>query len=202
MTVSKVKPSPRQGEETRKNNFRRLSTKTVCDYDTYFTGQGIDVGYRGYYTNIDPIVENAIGVDTDFPNYDGKTLPFLDNRFDFVHASHCLEHIEDFYSALKEWYRVLKVGGYMILTVPHQFLYEKKFHKPSRWNHDHKRFYTPARLLLEIEVSLPVNGYRIKRLLDNDTNYDYSIPPDRHAAGCYEIELILQKIERPEWELA
>lgn len=195
------KPGKNSGEETRKNITRRLFGNKVSDFQKYFSGKGIDVGYRGYYNNIDPVTENAIGVDTDYPGYDGKTLPFESESLDFVHTSHCLEHIDDYVAALQEWYRVLKVGGYMIITVPHQMLYEKKRIIPSRWNLDHKRFYTPAKLLREVEVSLPVNGYRIERLIDNDEGYDYSIDPTKHAGGCYEIEVIIKKILKPDWEL-
>jgi hypothetical protein len=34
-------------------------------------------------------------------------------------------------------------------------------------------------------------------LKDVDDGFDYAIPPNRHAAGCYEIELVLQKIKIP-----
>lgn len=198
-----VKATKRQGEETKKNHQRRQQFPAYQnEYDTYFKGRGLDIGYRGYHTNIDPVVENAIGVDTDYPGYDGENLPFPDNSQDFIHSSHCLEHIDDYVKAIQEWYRVLKVGGYMIITVPSQFLYEKRFHKPSKWNRDHKRFYTPAKLLREVEVSLPVNGYRVRRLIDNDQGFDYTLGPDKHSHGSYEIELIIQKIQTPTWELA
>jgi len=38
-------------------------------------------------------------------------------------------------------------------------------------------------------------------LTDNDVGYDYSIPPDQHPAGCYEIELVIQRIQQPAWQL-
>jgi hypothetical protein len=34
-------------------------------------------------------------------------------------------------------------------------------------------------------------------LRDNDDNFDYSIPPELPPRGCYEIELVLQKIAPP-----
>ena len=86
--------------------------------------------------------------------------------------------------------------------MPHQCLYEKKAAPPSRWNEDHKRFYTPGSLLAEFEESLPPNGYRIRHLTDNDLGYLYDIGPEQHAAGCYEIELVIQKIRPPAWDLA
>ena len=198
----KTKPSNRQGEETRKNHLRRLIPYGRSDYDTYFYGKGLDIGYRGYLKEIEPITEGAIGVDTDYPGYNGQDLPFASESMDFVHASHVLEHVDDYVKALQEWHRVLKVGGYMIINVPHRDLYEKRWAKPSRWNKDHKRFYTPASLLREIEVSLPVNSYRVRRLIDNDLGFDYDRGPELHSSGSYEIELILQKIRQPQWELS
>jgi hypothetical protein len=59
------------------------------------------------------------------------------------------------------------------------------------------RFYTVGSLATEIEASLPPGHYRIRRLRDNDDNFDYSIPPDLYPQGCYEIELVLQKITPP-----
>ncbi len=125
----------------------------------YLSGANIlDIGYRGYLHDAVPIVPQAIGVDLQYPGYDGKTLPFEDESQDAVSSSHCLEHIDDYKGALREWYRVLRVGGFMIISVPHQFHYEKRPAPPSRWNPDHKRFYTPASLMSEVEsaLSLPI----------------------------------------------
>jgi SAM-dependent methyltransferase len=168
----------------------------------YLSGAAVlDIGYRGYVGEADPVVPHAVGVELDYPGYDGRTLPFLDYSQDAVHASHCLEHIDDYRNALREWHRVLKIGGFLVIAVPHKFLYEKRTGLPSRWNEDHKRFYTPASLMAEVETSLAPNTYRLRRLVDNDLDYDYAIPPERHAGGCYEIELVLERLAVPTWQL-
>lgn len=168
----------------------------------YLSGARVlDIGYRGYVEGAAPVVPHAVGVDLDYPGYDGRTLPFADASQDSVFSSHCLEHVDDSRNAIRQWFRVLKPGGFLIIVVPHQFLYEKRAHLPSRWNGDHRRFYTPASLLAEVEAALPPNAYRVRHLADNDDGYDYTIGPDRHAAGCYEIELVIQKIEPPSWTL-
>jgi len=51
-------------------------------------------------------------------NVDITDLPFPDNNFDFVFASHVLEHIEDDAKALSEIKRILSPGGFAILPVP------------------------------------------------------------------------------------
>ena len=188
------------GEEASKSYKLRLENGFI---DTYLSGEAIlDVGYKGYIADVVPIVPQAIGVELDFPGYDGRTLPFAEESQDAVFASHCLEHIPDFRNALQDWFRVLRVGGFLVIMVPHQFLYEKKVALPSQFNGDHQRFYTPASLMAEIEESLPPNSYRLRHLADNDLGYDYSIPPQHHSGGCYELELVVEKIEAPDWPLA
>src|ERR1700730_4270967 len=187
----------RVGPEAAKNLHRR---QREGFFDKYLSGEAIlDIGFRGEDPNSQPITDKAIGIDLDYPGYDGKTLPFPDGSQDAVFASHVLEHIEDWAAALADWYRVLKTGGHMVIAVPHRDLYERKATLPSRFNLDHKRFYTPAVLLGGVEEALPVGGYRVRLLKEADEAFDYTIPPERHAAGSYEIELVLQKIEIPEY---
>jgi predicted SAM-dependent methyltransferase len=166
----------------------------------YLSGANIlDIGFRGYSEGGLPIVPQAKGIDLDYPGYDGKRLPFADDSQDAVFSSHCLEHIEDFRGALREWHRVLRAGGFLIIAVPHQFLYERRVSLPSRWNQDHRRFYTPASLMAEVEASLEPNTYRLRHLIDNDQHYIYSRSPDVHPGGCYEIEMVIEKIAAPAW---
>ena len=49
---------------------------------------------------------------------DIRKLPFSDQSFDLVFASHVLEHVRDDVIALLEIKRVLKVGGCAVLPVP------------------------------------------------------------------------------------
>lgn len=187
----------RVGEEARKSFARYLREGFI---EKYLSGSNVlDIGYRGYIKDVHPIVPHAIGVELDYPGYDGVTLPFADNSQDAVFSSHTLEHIADYRTILRDWFRVVKVGGHMIISVPHQYLYERKLHLPSNFNADHKRFYTPSMLLMQVEEALDPYSYRVRLLEDNDRGFDYSIPPGHHAGGCYEIVLVLQKIARPAW---
>jgi SAM-dependent methyltransferase len=168
----------------------------------YVTGPAVlDIGFRGFLGEDQPealpIMPGAIGIDLDYPGYDGMTLPFADESQDAVYSSHCLEHVPHYIQAIQDWYRVLKFGGHMITVVPHAFLYERARRPPSRWNPDHKRFYTPASLLAEFEQALPPNAYRVRHLADNDAGYDYGVPLDEHPTGCLEIELVIQKLRAP-----
>lgn len=184
------------GPEARKTYHARVESGF---FGRYLSGEHIlDIGYKGTNPNAIPIVPHATGIDLDYPGYDGIRLPFPDASQDAVHSSHCLEHIGNYRAALAEWFRVLKVGGYLILTVPHRWLFERKPTPTSRFGgNEHLRFYTATSLAAEVEEALPAGSYRIRVLRDNDDNFDYTIPPDQPPQGCYEIELVLQKILPP-----
>jgi len=73
---------------------------------------------------------------------EGIDLPFETATFDMVCAFDVLEHIDEDVEAIREWRRVLKPGGKIVLTVPaYQWLWS---------GHDeslgHYRRYTAARL--------------------------------------------------------
>jgi SAM-dependent methyltransferase len=160
----------------------------------------LEIGFRGHTPGHLPLTEGATGVDLDFPGYDGRVLPFKDNLFDAVYSSHVLEHINDWMQSIREWHRVTKLNGHIITVVPHAYLYERTVHiPPSQWNGDHKRAYTPGSLMDEFEKSLRPNTYRVRHLIDNDHNYAYGLPVHRHPEGCYEIELVIQKVNGPAW---
>lgn len=190
---------PAIGPELAKSYERKLQDGF---FQRWLSGSDIlDIGYKGSFYESAPVLPHAVGVDLDTPGYDGLILPFADESQDGVFACHCLEHMPDLAATLREWMRVLRIGGHLVVIVPHQHLYEKRKAPPSVWNADHKHFLTPARLLTAVEEALPVNGYRLRHLVDNDFAYDYAVGPNRHAVGCYEIEMVLEKKRLPEWTL-
>jgi len=193
-----MQPTRKMGPETRKNAPERI---TSGFYKRFMNGSGIDIGYGGGAREC--VLESAHGIDKDTPGYDGLFLPYADNSLDYVFSSHCLEHIPDYKltATLREWMRVLKVGGHLVTCVPHRDLYEKKLNLPSSWSPDHKRFYTPASLMKEFEDAYEPNTYRLRHLRDLDTNYDYRVMPNKHPNGSCEIESVLQKRSPPPWSV-
>ena len=212
-------PNRNVGPETAKTYKEKFDNGF---WESFASGANVlDIGYDGGQGCV-PLFEHAVGVDLDYPGYDGLHLPFPDRSQDCVYASHVFEHIEDYRTALREWYRVLKVGGFMIICVPHVWFYEKKPDLPSNWNDDHKRFYAPGHLLMEVFESLPHFGYRIRHCIDNDAgwqdgwvkNEEMVVIGDNtrggktvsagtmgHSSGCYEIELVLEKVMVPYWSV-
>lgn len=54
------------------------------------------------------------------PDYiaEGDDLPFEDNTWDYVLSSHVIEHFFDPIKTIKEWFRVIKPGGYIYIIAP------------------------------------------------------------------------------------
>jgi len=49
---------------------------------------------------------------------DGRSLPFANDTFDRLIATHVLEHVQDPHLALQEWVRVVRPGGVISLILP------------------------------------------------------------------------------------
>ncbi len=96
------------------------------------------IGIDHYYGSKHPIYGGGY-----WPHLTAKCekLPFNDNVFAFIVGSHIFEHMEKPLEAFKEWIRVLKPEGSLILVFP-DANYESIFHP---WDSDHKMFWTPEK---------------------------------------------------------
>ena len=131
-------------------------------FEKYCQGEGLDIGYGA-----DLIVPGCSG--WDLRNGDAQYLNGIeDESFDYVYSSHCLEHMIDVKIALKNWFRVVRRGGFLLLAIPHRDLYEKVKELPSIWNADHKHMFLigreelPDTLDIIKEIKESINGYDIK----------------------------------------
>ena len=110
----------------------------------FFVGHGIDIGGKGdslgQYVGIFPLIKSVRTWDVE--DGDAQEMAGVpDAHFDFVHSSHCLEHMVDARAALASWIRIVKPGGYLVITVPDEDMYEQG-QWPSRYNSDHKWTFT------------------------------------------------------------
>lgn len=153
----------------------------------------IEIGYKGGENSV-PIFNDAIGLDVGTPGYDGKHIPYDDGSIGTIYTSHLLEHISDYKYFFKECFRALVTHGTLILIVPLKDTYERREAPPSRWNYDHKRFYTSVSLLKEIEETFSRNEYRVIHLRERFRPSDLLLPIEKHAVGPYEIECVIEKI--------
>lgn len=120
------------GAESTKARARRVREGF---FEKYCNGEGLDIGCGD-----DPVVSGCSG--WDIIHGDAQYLNSIGNEeFDFVYSSHCLEHVDDVRCALRNWFRVVRKNGYLILYIPHRDLYEKKKTLPSRFNPDHKHMF-------------------------------------------------------------
>lgn len=158
-------------------------------------GRGIDIG-----CGADKVTDDAEEWDMYQRGHGDATdmAGVLDETYDWVYSSHTLEHLDNPGRALQSWWRILKPGGRLIVTVPHRDLYEKRERPPSKWNHEHKVFFVPDRHLFDdvlglkqlVEESLPYGT--IERLAVCDDGHTIT-DPEIHSDGEYQIEIFVRK---------
>lgn len=191
-------------KECSKSIPRRLHEPNFAN--RYFVGNGLDVGGApdplGLYLELFARMKGAKVWDRE--EGDAQSLEGIeDESYDFVHSSHCLEHLEDPAAGLANWFRALRPGGHLIVTVPDEDLYEQgEF--PSSWNGDHKWTFTLAKArswspkslnLLELLSGLGPTA-EIVKLEKLDGTYRYSLPRfDQTLTPIAEcgIEAVLRK---------
>lgn len=131
--------------------FKSEADKMKSYIIPYCKGNGIDVACGG-----SKIISSAIGIDLpqdkQYANVgddsvqlrgDGRNLYWFKNSvLDYVASSHMLEDYpeEETLSILEEWTRVLKVGGYLVLSLPHEpkFYHHCVVEGKQLYNYNHK----------------------------------------------------------------
>lgn len=198
-------------KECSKSIQRRLADSNFLR--SYFVGIGIDIGGKPdpliLYKEFFPLMKSV--KTWDWEDGDAQFLKGVaDCSLDFVHSSHCLEHLVDPTEGLLNWFRVVREGGYLVITVPDEDLYEQgEF--PSTFNRDHKWTFTIFKLnswsdrsinLIDLvrELGPAAEVIKIEQLM---TNYRFNLPRfDQTLTPVAEcgIELVIRK--RPAAEVA
>ncbi len=180
--------------ETRKARNRRIKEGF---FDKYCLGKGLDIGCGD-----DPLLDGICG--WDLVNGDAQYLKGIsDESFDFVYSSHCLEHMANVRIALRNWFRVVKPNGFLILYVPERDLYEKRTRLPSRWNADHRHMFLigqseyPNTLDFVTEIRCAHSDcFKFQYIKLCNEGYVGS-NPFKHSVGEYSIEAVVQKVVNP-----
>ena len=172
----------------------------------YFVGEGIDIGAGpdplSQYLTIFPLLRRADPWDME--HGDAQTMKGVpDGRFDFVHSSHTLEHMQDPRIALANWARIVKPGGYLIITVPDEDLYEHG-HWPSRYNPDHLWSFTICKVASPMPKSINVvdlarefgDRLELERLVLVRDFFRKDIPPDTDQTATFAAECAIEIIWR------
>jgi SAM-dependent methyltransferase len=197
-------------KECSKSIQRRLADSNFLR--RYFVGDGLDIGGKPdpllLYREFFPLMKSV--KTWDWEDGDAQFLSGIEaDALDFVHSSHCLEHLVDPAEGLRNWFRVLKPGGYLVVSVPDEDLYEQgQF--PSTFNRDHKWSFTIFKERSWCERS--INLLDMLRALGPDrevvkieqlsANYRFELPRFDQTltpVGECGIEMILRK--RPAFEV-
>jgi predicted SAM-dependent methyltransferase len=165
-------------QESSKAMIRRLSGKEKPFWENVFTGKGIDIGAGDDLISMDGV----IGFDVEDGDANRLHEYFQEGSFDYIQASQCLEHMHEPVSALKSWLKVLKIGGYAVITIPSWELYEGMIW-PSRYNPDHKSTFSmwqkgspaPNHAKLPDWLYENFSDHKIEICRLVDTNYNYKI---------------------------
>ncbi len=111
--------------------IRYLIYRTIKNNGHYLRGKVLDFGcgtspYRKILVNVDEYWGLDYGNETfDYTNKKVLTrssiIPFENETFDSILCTEVLEHVPDPGLVLSEFYRVLKRGGFVLITVPLTF---------------------------------------------------------------------------------
>ena len=129
-------------KELSKSIVRRMGEANFAR--RWFVGAGLDIGGKpdplSLYVPLFPGM-SAVRV-WDWEDGDAQQLAGVaPESLDFVHSSHCLEHLVDPRAGIAAWFAAVKPGGFLVVTVPDEDLYEQgRF--PSDFNRDHKWTFT------------------------------------------------------------
>ncbi|MEW5900680.1 MAG: SgcJ/EcaC family oxidoreductase [Acidobacteriota bacterium] len=163
----------------------RLRLRKFC------RGNGIDLGYGG-----DPIVPSVITMDLPVPytklgdhpqNLAGDARDlywFKDDVLDYVYSSHLLEDFspEEMVSVLREWFRVIRIGGLMVIYSPDEQAYRAYCMKKG--------------LVPNVSHKIADFGLKyLKGILEQNFQGQYSIEHEIELVDEYSFDLVLRKLK-------
>jgi len=153
------------------------SGKILWELVPYTRGRGLDLGCGPnkafpHMLGVDDLTDTSLFRIHIQPNIVAsceRLDMFGSASMDFVYSSHLLEHIEDHESALKEWWRLVKPGGHLVLYLPHRDLYPRIGTKGA--NPDHKHDFAPEDI---VTVMKGLGGWDLLRNEDRNGGQEYS----------------------------
>lgn len=143
----------------------------------YTRGVGLDLGcgpYKGFphFIGVDNRRDKELfGIDFK-PDVEANVhhlTMFADESMDFMYSSHTLEHLDKPLPALQEWFKKLKMGGYLVLYLPHKKFYPNMGTEFA--NPDHKHDFMPQEI---VNVMKQVGSWDLLRNEDRNEGDEYS----------------------------
>lgn len=158
--------------------YKAESKKVVWEVAKWLRGRGLDIGAGDF-----KVLPHVISVDNMHHQQYGFTIKpdilvetaekleiFGSQSMDFVYSSHLLEHIDNYAAALKEWWRLVKVGGYLVLYLPDEDEYPKVGEDGA--NPDHKWNVNYGRVIAAMD---DVRGWDLVDFQKRNSDDEYSL---------------------------
>jgi SAM-dependent methyltransferase len=189
-------------KETTKADKRRFNDYL---YKRIFVGKGIDIGCGDDSIGNGSFKSQMQCECFDIKDGDAQEIHLIKNeKYDFVYSSNCLEHLKNPILAFENWLKIVKVNGFLVVSVPDEDLYEQgRF--PSKFNPEHLWSFTILKNSSWSQKSINVvdllkqflPDIKILRVQLVDQNYDYSIRQFDQTRGVAEafIEFVVQRIK-------
>ena len=103
---------------------------------------------------------------------------------------------------LDNWWKLVKPGGYLIVIVPHEDLYEQ-FIWPSIFSDNHnssfrlndKNLWSPVSINI-VEACKKLYNYEVIKFEKHDKNYDYDLLFPKNIKPKKEIPFLVKKLKR------
>ncbi|PWU04738.1 MAG: hypothetical protein C5B52_00945 [Bacteroidetes bacterium] len=180
---------------------RKLGIKIIYKSETskvrslvlpYCQGHGCDIGFGGdkiKKTDCDGIDyaqpyaftgKDQVDIACDVMN---ETIPVAESTYDYVYTSHLIEDFPDTKKGLKEFIRILKPGGNLILVFPDQPKYEevcRRTGQPLNMHHVHK------------DMGLKFMYDRLKEI----ENLEYSVLFESNCEIDYNVVMVLKLLKK------
>jgi trans-aconitate methyltransferase len=175
---------------------------------TYFVGNGLDIGCGDdslwFWKDRFPGIVACQGWDQMYGHGDAQHMDGVpDATYDFLHASHVLEHVRDPEATLRRWWEVLKPGGHLVVLVPEWEMYEHATW-PSTRNPDHKTAWTinglatapPMVPMRSVVTAFDARHWALLKVERLDATFRPSVRPDldqTQLGGECAIEVIARR---------
>lgn len=179
------------------------SDKVKLDVLRYCTTGGLDIGCGPkkvwpHFVGVDSCKDTelfGIPMKPDIVISDAARLKlFADESMGCVFSSHTLEHIENHVEALREWWRLVKVGGHLVLYLPHRDLYPN-MGQPGA-NPDHVHDFVEQDILDAMRLLAPDCSVLVSQKREAGLEYSFLQVFRKEAAGHGFVEAF--KAPRPE----
>lgn len=157
------------------------SAKIKYEIVPYTRGRVLELGsgpWRTYphFITVDNITEWGNNWRPDIISDAIDLSMFASQSCDCVFSSHLLEHIDDTESALKEWWRVIRHGGYLVLYLPHKDYYPNIGDDGA--NPDHIHDFKPSDII---------------KAMKNVGNWDLLVSESRNQGDEYSFLQVFKK---------